>query len=332
MPNREQRFLSLSLNPAWQKTVFFPVLTLGAVNRAEWLRESGGGKGTNFARALRLLNGDVTIAQFAGGSTGELLCREFDAAGIPHLTAPTAAKTRICTTVLNGADGSATELIEPSAQLTDADVQALHGMVLGRLSEFSGVALCGTFPAGVPAAFYADVAAAARPSALVRLDAVRSVEPTLRVGVDVLKINARELLALSPGPDVRSAAQRCLANYPVECLAVTAGAEPALLFHRRKAWEFTLPALAGFRNAIGAGDCAAAVLLHYLVGESVVAKARGAAVPGARLDPEQLVEGFARALAHACASCLDPLPAVFDPANARRLRSQVNVRELPEPG
>jgi tagatose 6-phosphate kinase len=302
--------LTVCLNPAWQKALFFPHLIVGAVNRAARVCESGGGKGINAARALRVAGVPVTVALFAGGHTGELLRADLAALGCGELCEGLAAPTRTCTTVVDLAAGSVTELIEPSAPVAPAQVEALRAKILAELPCLAGVALCGTVPPGVPETFYGEVAQAARAAgALVVLDGVSGVGPALAAGVDILKINAAELRLLSGIDDLETAGRHCLERYRLRWLGVTAGPDTAWLFGPETVVRYELPRLDGVRSTIGAGDCATGILL----GRSA----------GSDLSRTALIEAFAAALAAASASCLTDTPAWFEPAEAARIRERI---------
>jgi len=328
MHARRSDILAIGLNAAWQKTLFFDRMTKGEVNRAERLLESGGGKATNFARALGS-NGRATVLQFAGGHTGKLLCDELDAHSIPHLSVATRRATRTCVTAVCEADGSSTELIEPSAPVAPDELEELQTVLTRELRRFDGVALCGTFPPGVPSALYGDITARAQPHALVLLDAYRDVSSALERGVDVLKINACELMALAAERSLERAAEKCLEKYPVRFLAVTQGEKPAHLFTRQESWRIQAAPLPRVVNAIGAGDCASAVMLSELLD---ITRAKGRAEPetaSSSLAPADVRDAFAQALACAAASCLTPVPGVFDSDRAATLRAQMTIELVP---
>jgi len=302
--------LSICLNPAWQKTLFFETFAPGAINRAFELRECGGGKGVNVARALRILGEPVQVALFAGGATGDLLLAELEREGSEPLTVPTQSATRTCVTVIDGVSGQVTELIEPSAPVRPKEMTAMRRLLRTAAAKADGVAICGTFPPGVPESCYADIVQAAREAGRpVLLDACRQVRPALAAGPDVLKINAEEIRHLTGRINLEDAAFDCLTHYPLQMLAVTDGPRPAFLFTRRGNWQFDQPALA-VRSAIGAGDCASAVMLRDLI---------------AGCPPQ---EAFRHALAVANASCLTDQPSCFRPEEAEALRDQIGVKKL----
>ncbi|NLF16038.1 MAG: hypothetical protein GX595_02120 [Lentisphaerae bacterium] len=314
MTSETPRLLAVCLNPAWQKTLSFDRLTLGAVNRAASLRECGGGKGVNAARAMRIAGASVTVASIAGGATGALLEAELSAAGIASIAAEQPGSTRVCTTLVDGASGVVTELIEPSPAVPAGVVEALRERVLAAVPRHAGVALCGSAPPGVPESFYADVARAARAAgAVVLLDGVSGVAATLESGVDLVKINAGELRALSGLDDLAAAAAQCRRRWRIGWLGVTAGAAAAWLFGPGAARRWRLPRLEGLRNTTGAGDCASGIWLQRLAGRA--------------LDDAGVAAAFVDALAAASASCLTDLPSAFDPARAAGLRAAIRPED-----
>ncbi len=350
------RLLSVGPSPAWQKVLHFGALAVGEVNRAVSRCEGSGGKGCNLARAAQRRGAVVTLAQFAGGYTADFLTAELERLGIRHLTARTGSQTRVCTTVISDADGTVTELIEPSGVVTVAESQALCALVLAEIRGCEGVALAGTCPPGVSGDFYAAIARAAGDAVLL-LDAVCDVRPVLAEGVDIIKVNRAELVRLAERPRLEDAAWRCLEEFGVAAVAVTAGPDAAFLFLRQGAWEYSWPRLSGVRNSTGAGDCVSGVLLAEVAArlrsEATPRQARSP-VPG-RLDAERripnrggaskddkvaprgprrrpalseeiLIEAFAAGLACACASCLTDLPAEYDPEQADRLRASIRIR------
>ena len=291
------RVLALCMNPAWQRVVVLPTLQLGRVNRAAAVSTCGGGKGINAARAIGCAGGTAAVAWFAGGTTGESLDRELQAAGIGSLKVDVAHPTRVCTTLIDLAGRTVTEVIEPSGPVEADQVEAMRRVLRNAVANCAAVAICGTCPPGVPDSLSAEASAEAKAAgAIVILDAVSPVAPTLAGGVDVLKVNADELRRLGGRDDLQAAASRLLESGGAGWIAVTDGPRQARLFGPGGSVAFTLPDLGqDSRNTIGAGDCATGILLWELAGRS--------------LDLETVADAFTSALAAACASCLTDLPA-----------------------
>ncbi len=324
--------LSISLNPAWQKALRFEKLRLGAVNRAYDLVESGGGKGMNFARTCRQLKTKVTVVQLAGGYNGRRLIAELEDLCIPHLTVETAKETRTCTTIIADEERIVTELIEPSAEISNSELDQLHDVLDRNVMRFNAVGICGTFPPGVPPQTYARIVKLAAPHAIVLLDSYKNIEPVLQAGVDIFKINAQELREFTGTNDIFLAAKACMQKYKMTYLAVTAGAQEAFFFTKHGFWRFGLPKLQ-VQNCIGAGDCTAAVFLSSITREILEIKRTEACVGSSlgsvirnKLNVERTAELFADALAAASASCLTSIPGVFSVTEAEHLRAKIIIQ------
>jgi len=301
--------LAVCPNPAWQKTLRFTQCRSGEVNRAYLVQENGGGKGINLARVLHNLGFPVAVAGFAGGQTGQYLRTELQRYGCQDLLTECQTATRCCYTIINDSRQQATELIEPSGQITTEEVETLQKRLQEASTGFSAICLCGTLPPGVNGSFYASLARCAQALALpLLLDAVNDIAATLASGVTLLKINATELRQLSGEGDLLAGARSLQTNYRIPWLGVTDGADRAWLFTQTKLYSYTLPRLQNIVSAIGAGDCATAILARRLAEEP----------RGIRME-----EHFAEALACASASCLTDTPSLFALETAAELRTRI---------
>lgn len=298
IPAGAVRLLAVGLNPALQKTLAFARWERGEVNRARTTLTSVGGKGQQFSRAAsQVIPGGVSLAQFLGGANGARLGEMLGAAGVTQLTVAVPGETRCCHTVLDADRGEATELVEPSLPIPPEKVAELAARVQAVLAEgaIDALAICGTYPPGVDADFYASLARH-KGRALLLLDSYQGIAATLATGqVDILKLNADEVRSLaarggsagaaSPPRPVPEVAREVLAAHPLRWLAVTDGPRTAWLFEGAREervagecrvsryFEYHLPVVEGVVNPIGAGDTVAAVFLAQL--------AAGAAAPGA---------------------------------------------------
>ncbi|NLG14937.1 MAG: hypothetical protein GX561_12150 [Lentisphaerae bacterium] len=311
--------LSVSLNSAWQKTLNFRSLRLGSVNRAYECHETGGGKGVNVARVMRLLGRPVSVAAFVGGDTGECLKREFAQTGVRGLTVDCVGKTRCCYTVIDHSGGVATELIEPSATISGDELSRMRELLSAEIPRHGVVSICGSLPPGVGIEFYAEIARCASENGIpVVLDVAKEIGCVLDAGVSVLKINADELSGLSPeGTDVLGKSRALLASHPrLSWLAVTDGPRPATLVSADgQAWRLTIPALERIVSPIGGGDCATAIVSRRLA-------------ENPQVDHMGMPGIFAEALACASASCLTDTPSVFDFGVAEELLANTQIEPL----
>src|SRR6185436_7595676 len=111
---REQpMILCLGTTPTVQRTMSFARLTVDDVNRAKSVRQFASGKSVNAARVLKALGEPCVATGLLGGDSGKFMREDLDRVGIAHDfvdTSPTA--TRLCLTLLDESNHTATELIE----------------------------------------------------------------------------------------------------------------------------------------------------------------------------------------------------------------------------
>ena len=310
--------LAVSLNSAWQKTLNFNDLKLGDVNRAFESHETGGGKGTNVARVFRLLGCPVSVAAFVGGFPGESLRRDFERTGVRPLLVDCEGVTRCVYTVIDHDRGEATELIEPSAPISEEELSKMRMLLSEEVPHHGIVALCGSLPPGVTSSFYAEIAAMARRSGVpVVLDAAKDIGCVLEEGVTLMKINAEELALATDGEhDVIKAGKALLTRYKgLSWLAVTSGGNPAHLMSKSGVWRFKTPILEHIVSPIGGGDCATAIMTRRLAEDP-------------QADEMSMPSYFAEALACATASCLTDTPSVFEPSAVQDILRQTVVEKL----
>ena len=262
--------LTVTLNPSLDRTIEVSSLEPGAVHRALRTRLDPGGKGVNVTRAL-LANGLTSRAVVPlGGPDGAQLRALLEAEQVDVVDVPVEGSTRSNVTVAE-ADGTVTKLNEPGANLTQAELSTLTGLVLDQSAPGDWVVLCGSLPPGVDDGEYAAMTKLLRSSG--RLVAVDTSGPALRHAVaaspDLVKPN-REELAEVVGRELDSIAAVLAAAHELHArgvghVLVSLGADGAVLVGGAPGGD--LPDLVGTsrvatpRSTVGAGD---AFLAGYL--------------------------------------------------------------------
>ena len=263
--------LVVGLNPAWQKILIFKEdVNKGEVNRARDMLTFASGKGANFAKVAIRQEHIAILAQFVGGGTGDMYSADLKDAGLILLDQYVQAPTRTCTTLLSSLS-EATELIEPSGRISEDESTELFNKIEKHTKLSDAFAICGTYPPGISVDFYVKIAKLAKDAGKpLLLDSYKGISPVLEVGVEILKINRRELAALSEEEDVRQGGRKIIEQYPVKILAITDGSNKSYLFTEDKCEEFPISFLSNVVNPIGAGDTVSAVLFaEYLKGTPI---------------------------------------------------------------
>ena len=266
--------LVAGLSPAWQQIMRFAKLRPGEVNRAAEVHWCASGKALNAGMALASLGVPSHTISPAGGWSGQAIMAEFAERGTAATWTPTKATTRVCTTVLNDADGSSTELVENAPEMTVAERDVFLGNYRDKIKSATMAVLTGSLAKGAPATFYRTLLEVT-PCPVV-LDARG---PELLAALErkprVVKPN-REELALTVGrtlPDRASvlAAMRELIERGAQGVIVTQGKSAVWVMDGADVWELTPPLATPIVNPIGCGDCLAAALAWGLMrGDSLL--------------------------------------------------------------
>ncbi|OGV57705.1 MAG: hypothetical protein A2X45_19375 [Lentisphaerae bacterium GWF2_50_93] len=310
--HQKRELIAVGLNPAWQKTLSFPEFIPGEVNRASSVSLFPAGKGINFARAASIWGAKTTVCQFLGGHTGEFIKEGLREERIRHVSVELNSPVRTCSTCICMKTGKVTELIEPSAPVPSRYVRSLKKKILEKIPSSAGIALCGTYPEGVGAGFYADIASAGKEKGkIVMLDGFKGIGETLEKGVSVLKVNKSEFSSLTGKRDIFEAAKAFFRRYDVRFAAITDGPSKAYLFDMYGVCEYKIPACGKVLNPIGAGDTVSAVLLTELV--------RGTSP----------AEAFRKALGAGTASCFNIKSADFSIARAGKFAQKIRILKKP---
>ncbi|GHO85086.1 1-phosphofructokinase family hexose kinase [Dictyobacter formicarum] len=139
-------------NPALDKTMVLPNFTLGKIHRPKEVMTLAGGKGFNFARALRTLGVQTTVVGPIGGHAGKQLLALAAQEGLSVDAQEVEAELRTCLTIVDpAADNRLTEIYEQGAAVTPDEWYALVHRVGCLLAEAQFLVINGSFPPGTPA-------------------------------------------------------------------------------------------------------------------------------------------------------------------------------------
>ncbi|MEI7902336.1 MAG: PfkB family carbohydrate kinase [bacterium] len=266
--------LCLGLTPALQRTMFFDRLDVDEVNRARQVGESAAGKALNTARALVTLGTPAQTAGFNGGPTGRAITAFLKGYGVESALTPMSADTRICTTLIDTAAGTVTELVEEAPAPGAAAVARFVRDNLKRTREASLLIISGTLPPYAGDDFYVGfVRAAAQAGVPVVIDSHKSALINVLFERPLLaKLTVRELAATLQEPMNSEKrilrGMRDLLGMGAQNVFVTQGAKTAYLVTAKQAWRFAPPKIDRPVNPIGSGDCATAGIAHaWLTGK-----------------------------------------------------------------
>ena len=259
--------ITVTLNPALDKTVEIPDFSLDAVNRITAMRTDPGGKGLNVSKVIAKLGGTSTVVGVLGGTTGRRIADAMDALGIACQFTFVEGETRTNLKVIDPARHTNTDLNEPGLTVDQETLDHMRAALVAAVRPGDIVVLSGSLPKGAPADTYGSWTAACRTAgARVFLDA--DGEPLahgLAAKPYLAKPNNHELSrltgrALETADDLLAAARTLIAD-GVERVVVSMGGDGALFVSANRAYRAE-----GLRvpvgSTVGAGDSMVAALAY----------------------------------------------------------------------
>lgn len=259
--------ITVTLNPALDKTVEIPDFSLDAVNRITAMRTDPGGKGLNVSKVIVKLGGTSTAVGVLGGTTGRRIADAMDALGIACQFTFVEGETRTNLKVIDPARHTNTDLNEPGLTVDQETLDHMRDALVAAIRPGDIVVLSGSLPKGAPADTYGSWTAACRTAgARVFLDA--DGEPLahgLAAKPYLAKPNNHELSrltgrALETADDLLAAARTLIAD-GVERVVVSMGGDGALFVSADGAYRAE-----GLRvpvgSTVGAGDSMVAALAY----------------------------------------------------------------------
>lgn len=309
------RIVTLTMNPAIDLSTSVDAVEPTRKMRCGDVHRDPGGGGINVARVLRRFGADVLAIYLAGGTAGTLLERLVERENIAGLVIGGRHETRENFTVFERKSGEQYRFVLPGPRVDEAALQDTLRAV-GGLDKGGFLVVSGSLPPGAPASFYADVAriASARGVKLVLDSSGAALKEGLPGNPFLIKPNLRELGELAGGPlagaeAARGAAAKLVEDGHVQMVALTLGADGALLATRDGVWRAAAPAV-DVVSAVGAGDSFLAAM--------VLGLASGLAAE----------EAFRRGVAAGSAALLSPGTELCRAEDAERLAREVRVEKI----
>jgi 1-phosphofructokinase family hexose kinase len=310
--------VTVTLNAAIDRTLVVPNFQPGHRHRASVGFPSAGGKGINVARALKRLGAPVVGTGLAGGRTGTLLVEELTNEGILNDFVRIGHESRTSIAVLDPTSNAYTEIYEWGPEVGDEELEILREKLayLAQRAEF--VVLAGSLPRGVDMGIYGElVRELNRAQLLAVVDAEgEPLSQAVEAEPYLVSPNQQEAEALvghefvdeedlAAGLDEIAGlgARNVIITLPTGCYALL----------REDRTELRVRAMAPQVEAVstvGAGDT---LLAGFLA---------------ARVAGKPFEDAVRAAVAAGAASVLEAGPGRFDPREASRLTSLVQLERI----
>ena len=259
--------VTVTMNPAIDKTVEIDTLCPGGLNRIQRVEYDAGGKGINVSKTIKELGGESIAVGFLGGNSGRTIENVLNQKGIRNDFVWVEQETRTNTKVFEKS-GELTEMNEPGPVISPEQSQELLNKISAYASEGTLVILAGSIPSGVDSDIYAQIIRMVHEKGgKVLLDADGKLfRQALKAVPDIIKPNRVELEEYM-GIDYRAsekelldAAEKFLES-GIETIAVSMGKSGAMFV--RDGYQVKCPALSvKSHSTVGAGDAMVAALAY----------------------------------------------------------------------
>ncbi len=292
--------LVAGLTPAWQQIALLDRLRVGEVNRAREVHWCASGKVLNVGLALTQLGASVrTLSLIGSDAAGDAMRQDMADLGVDVRWIESAARQRVCTTLLDCDSMQTTEIVENSLAATSAELAAFETAFAEEAAsgnvEF--VILTGSLPINTPSDYYAKLLDHTRAKAILDIRGAELLA-TWRHAPFLVKPNREELAQtvqrpLSSADDVWQA-MREIHDFGAVWAVVTNGPDEVLASHVEQQtaisdrFLFDVPRVEVV-NPIGCGDCFTAGLACALQRDSDMPTAIRAGISAASRNAEQLL-------------------------------------------
>ncbi len=149
--------ITVTLNPAIDKSLSVPSLRLGRRHRTVERRTLAGGKGVNIARMLKTLEQPVIASGLVGGAAGTQIVEQLTRESIVNDFVRIGEESRTNTAVFDPTTGEETEINEQGPSVEPAELDRFTEKLLYLARGAAIVVFAGSLPRGVPSDFYATL-------------------------------------------------------------------------------------------------------------------------------------------------------------------------------
>ncbi|AIF50496.1 1-phosphofructokinase [Pelosinus sp. UFO1] len=262
--------ITVTLNPAVDKTVEINDLHINRVNRVASARVDAGGKGINVSKVILNLEGESKAIGFLGGRTGTFIKGYLDEMGIANEFVFVKGETRTNLKIVDPTQRTNTDINEIGPDITLEDSKKIDNIISESVNEKAVIVFSGSVPPNVDLATYQKwIQRAKGKGAKAILDADGEL---LQLGIEagpyLIKPNIHELERLlarkiNSMEDTIDCAKDLMEKYGIEIVVVSMG-EKGALFLNKQVTIFAEGIVVDVKSTVGAGDSMVAALAYAI--------------------------------------------------------------------
>lgn len=262
--------VTITLNPAIDKTVEISDFEIGAVNRVYSMRVDAGGKGINVSKVIKSLGGESKAVGIIGGTGGVFIKETLDRAGIKNDFHVINGETRTNLKIIDTSKKTNTDINEQGPLITFEDMERVKQQALSGLKPGDIVVLSGSVPANVDKSIYGMwISEAKKAGAKTILDADGDLlKHGVEAGPFLVKPNIHELrklfgIELRTISDIEKYGRSLMKKYGIEEVVVSLGPEGAV-FIDKECSILGRNIEVEVKSTVGAGDAMVAALAYSI--------------------------------------------------------------------
>jgi 1-phosphofructokinase family hexose kinase len=307
--------LTVTLNPAIDKTVIVPNFKVGHDFREQALAVSAGGKGINVSRVLKRLGVTSIASGFLGGSNGIYIREQLDKEKINHDFCAAKGNTRVSLTVIDPALNTITRVLERGESVSKKELNAFGRKFFSLLKYCRGVVLSGRNIPGASIPFYSELISAAKNKGIISVfdTSGKAYEAGLKKKPFMIKPNLAESeqvlgQSLSSLSKIKQAA-KSFYNRGIKIVAITMGSKGVVAFDGKQMLLASPPKVER-KSPVGCGDAFIGGFISSYIGK------------------RSFSNSIKMAVACGAANVLSLNPGFISLPTVKKIFKQINLKEI----
>lgn len=313
---KKKFILTVTLNPAVDKTVTVTNFTLGQKHLQEQQVFSAGGKGLNVARVLKSYRTPTVSTGFLGGVTGDRMKILLKRERLMHDFVDIKNATRVNLTVTDLLKGKETRILEKGPRIFKKEIKSLKKKYCFWLSQCAGVVLSGRNAYQAPRTLYAELIHLAHVyNVPVFLDTHSApLKEALPAAPTLIAPNRNEAeeafgYALKSKSDYKQAF-RAWHSLGIKYILISRGKEGLIGSYSGQDYWAKVPNLKHIINEVGCGDSLLGAFVYYY------------------LKGMEFKQSLAFAAATGSANCYSLTPGLIDREKVASILKKISINKL----
>lgn len=254
------KIVTLTLNPALDKSTTIKQLVPDEKLRCEAPTYEPGGGGINVSRAIRHMGGETLAIYLAGGPAGQKMEELLREEGIEQKLIKGKQNTRENFMVTESSTNNQFRFGMPGLEVSQEELNECLQVIKELPDEVEYLVASGSLPPGAPDDFYGKVAQIAQQRNIQCIidTSGPALQKAAEMGVCLMKPNLRELSQMAGKEEISAMEQEEIAGEMInkgkaKMLIVSLGARGAMLATKDKI-EYVVPPTVKQQSTVGAGD------------------------------------------------------------------------------